>query len=325
MSHSATRAPKVQKELSTPRRRTSLQQAAILVCLLLPVAIMAQIDRIQKGDLLEISVYGHADLSKVVMVQQDGSVDYPLISNIPIDGMRLEEFQSVVTTQVARYLGERPIVSVWFAQTLNITVTVLGQVTQPGQYPISKQATLQGAITRAGGFTPRAELDNVQILRKINGVVTRDTVDLASFFLGGDLAQLPDLESGDVILVPGMPGSYDVKVLGAVRLPGGYPVQFKTSLLDVLFMAGGPVERADLKHVRVSSASRKKAIEYSLNPNDLFQGKSKGKDIPDVLPGDVVYVPQKGKSIFSVFRDLVMVASPIVMILYYTGVIDIQR
>lgn len=325
MSQSAIKAPKADK-ITTKLRRTTLFQAAALICLLFPVTIQAQAERIKKGDLLEISVYGHPELSKTVMVQQSGNVDYPLVANIPIDGMRLEEFQSVVSTQVARYLGERPIVTVWFSQTLNIVVTVLGQVNQPGQYPISKQATLQGAITRAGGFTPRAELDNVQILRKNSlGEARRDTVDLTKFFLGGDLAQLPELENGDVILVPGMPGSYDVKVLGAVRLPGGYPVQFKTSLLDVLFMAGGPIEKADLRRVRVSSATRSRTLQYSLEPGDLFEGKRKGKEIPDVLPGDVVYVPLKGKSFFGIVRDLVTFASPLVMILYYTGVIDIRR
>jgi polysaccharide export outer membrane protein len=287
--------------------------------------LFGQSERIQKGDLLEINVYGHPDLSKVVMVQKDGSIDYPFISNVPIDGMRLEEFQSVVTTQVARTLGERPIVTVWFAQTLNIAVTVLGQVNQPGQYPVSKQATLQGAISRAGGFTPRAELDKIQILRKHNGTVRRDTVNLAQFFLGGDLALLPELENGDVILVPGMPGSYDVKVLGAVRLPGGYPVQLKTNLLDLLFMAGGPLEKANLRHVRVYSATRSLAAEYSLDADDLFKGKAKGKTLPDVLPGDVVYVPEKGKSIFSILRDITTVALPVVMVLYYTGLIDIRR
>ncbi|MBN1894417.1 SLBB domain-containing protein, partial [bacterium] len=193
-----------------------------------------------------------------------------------------------------------------------------------GQYMVSKQATLQGAISRAGGFTPRAEIDKIQILRKQESTVRRDTVNLAEFFLGGDLAYLPELENGDVILVPGMPGSYDVKVLGAVRLPGGYPVQLKTNLLDVLFLAGGPLENANLHHIRLYSAARSMAAEYSVDADDLFKGKN-AKTIPDVLPGDVVYVPEKGRSFFSIFRDVATVFMTVAMILYYTSVIDLRR
>jgi polysaccharide export outer membrane protein len=282
---------------------------------------LGQQAKIQKGDILEINVYNHPDLSKAVMVQNDGSVDYPLISNIPIDGMTVEEFKNILITQVARFLGERPVITVWFAQTLNVYVTVLGQVNQPGQYPVPKNATVQGAVTRAGGFTPRAQLDKIRIIRKNGGGAEKTiAVNMAQFFLSGDVKILPDLEEGDVVLVPGAPGTYDVKVLGEVRIPGSYPVQLGATVLDVIFMAGGYLEKADPKRIKLYSPSRSTAETVSLKIDDLFRN-SINANMPLVTPGDVVYVPKKRTTVMDILKGITAVATPVALILYYTGVL----
>jgi polysaccharide biosynthesis/export protein len=280
-----------------------------------------QTDSIRKGDILEITVYNHQDLSKSVLVQQNGTIDYPLISRIPIDGMSFEEFRNTLTTQVARYLGERPNITVRLVQTLLINVTVLGQVVQPGQFPVPKNATIQGAITSAGGFTPRAQLDKIRILRKNDGGKEKIlTVNLLQFFEKSDFKQIQDIEDGDIILVPGSPGAYEVTVLGAVRMPGSYPVQLGTSLLEMLFKAGGFLDKADLRGIRLYSPTRSKTMTISLNVDDILNNSLQGR-IPDVTPGDVVYVPLKGKNILEMLMAVVTVASPIILALYYTGVL----
>jgi polysaccharide export outer membrane protein len=282
---------------------------------------LSQQAKIQKGDILEINVYNHPDLSKAVMVQNDGSVDYPLISNIPLDGMTVEEFRNILITQVARFLGERPVITVWFAQTLNVYVTVLGQVNQPGQYPVPKNATVQGAVTRAGGFTPRAQLDKIRIIRKNGGGAEKIVaVDMAKFFLSGDVKILPDLEEGDVVLVPGAPGTYDVKVLGEVRIPGSYPVTLGATVLDVIFMAGGYMEKADPKRIKLYSPSRSTSQIVSLTIDDLFKNSIKA-NVPAVTPGDVVYVPKKRINVMDILKTITAIATPVALILYYTGVL----
>jgi len=275
--------------------------------------------KIQKGDIIEVRVYGHEELSKTIMVQSDGTVNYPLISDIPIDGLQLDEFREVLIAQATKYLGERPIITVRFSQIISVHVTVLGQVVVPGEYLVAKSATVQGAITQAGGFTPRAQLDQVKVIRKKDKQDTTRIVDMYQFYTQGDPDLLPDLEEGDVIVVPGVPGSHDVKVMGEVKNPGTYTVFQGSNFLDLLYMAGGPTEEAHLKKIRLISPLKKTAKEIEINLDDMLQ-TSELEKIPSVQPGDIIYVPKKStfwKTFVSVIQNVSAVLTPILLMMWY--------
>lgn len=285
---------------------------------------ICQTQRIEKGDILEIRVYGHEELSKTVMVQPDGTVDYPMISNIPVEGLSLDELREILKAQATRYLNERPIISVRFSQTMNVGVTVLGQVVVPGEYLSAKRATIQGAITLAGGTTPRAQLENIKLIRKVGETTETISVNLYKFYVEGDPSLLPLLEDGDVIVVPGMPGSSDVKVIGEVKEPGNYQIFSGSNVLDALYMAGGPTEKAGLNRIRLISPMKEQSREIKVNVESLLKAQSID-NIPDVKPGDIIYVPTKRtffKGLMAVLRDAATVLFPITMILYYAGVFE---
>ena len=285
----------------------------------LPALAFSQSSVIRKGDILEITVYKHPDLSKSVMVQPDGTVDFPLISKIPVDGLSLDEFIEIIKSQATKYLGETPIVSVRFTQTIQVYVTVLGQVMIPGEYIAAKSSTVQGAITRAGGFTPRAQVDQVKLIREKDGKRETISVDMHRFFLEGDPSLLPVLEDGDIVVVPGLPGSNDVKVIGEVKSPGSYPVFLGANLLDVILMAGGPTKDASMKKIHLISLSQRDAKGVQVDLDKIIRSQKTGQ-IPEVRPGDIVDIPAK-KSIFtatvSFLKDVSAIALPIAMIIYY--------
>ena len=289
--------------------------------ILLPLSLTAQATRISKGDIIEIRVYGHDELSRTVMVQEDGTVDFPLVPNIPIDGLSLDEFRQVLAAQVTKYTGERPILSVGFSQTLNISITVLGQVFVPGEYMVAKKATVQGAITRAGGLTPRAELETIRLYREGNISGTPVIVNLRKFFTDGEPSILPPLEEGDVIVVPGFPGTNDVKVLGEVRTPGDYQVFTGANLIDALYLAGGPTEDAALKKIRLVSPLAKTNREIKIDINALLK-TDRFALMPEVQAGDIIYVPKK-VSFMNIIRDVITIMWPVTFILYATGVLDV--
>jgi protein involved in polysaccharide export with SLBB domain len=279
----------------------------------------SQSDVIRKGDILEITVLKHPDLSKNVMVQQDGTVDFPLISSIPVDGLSLDEFTEIVKSQSAKYLGETPMVSVRFSQTIQVYVTVLGQVMVPGEYITAKSSTVQGAITRAGGFTPRAQVDRVKLIREKDGKRETMSVDMHRFFLEGDPSLLPVLEDGDIVVVPGLPGSNDVKVIGEVKSPGSYPVFLGANLLDVILMAGGPTKDASMKKIQLISLSQRDAKGVRVDLDKLIRSQKTGQ-IPEVRAGDVVQIPAKRPVItttVSFLKDVSAIALPIAMVIYY--------
>ena len=303
----------------SPKITISLRRLVRIWLCCLPALAFSQSSVIRKGDILEITVYKHPDLSKSVMVQTDGTVDFPLISKIPVDGLSLDEFTEIIKSQAAKYLGETPMVTVRFSQTIQVYVTVLGQVMIPGEYITAKSSTVQGAITRAGGFTPRAQVDQVKLIREKDGKRETVSVDMHRFFLEGDPSLLPVLEDGDIVVVPGLPGSNDVKVIGEVKSPGSYPVFLGANLLDVILMAGGPTKDASMKKIQLISLSQRDAKGLQVDLDKIIRSQKTGQ-IPEVRPGDVVNIPVK-KSIFnktvSFLKDVSAIALPIAMMVYY--------
>ncbi len=60
--------------------------------------------KIGKGDVLDISVWKNADLSKVVPVLPDGSISFPLVGKIQASGMTLLEFQNNLSEKLIKYM-----------------------------------------------------------------------------------------------------------------------------------------------------------------------------------------------------------------------------
>jgi protein involved in polysaccharide export with SLBB domain len=160
----------------------------------------------------------------------------------------------------------------------------------------------------------------VKLIRKSDPEKTAKTVNLLRFFIEGDPSLLPPIEDGDVIVVPGVPGSNDVKILGEVRVPGSYTVHLGASVLDVLFLAGGPTKDAALNRVRWVSPLDSVNRSVDLDLNKMLKSKYY-QAIPEVKPGDILYIPPKKsgflRSAFNAVRDVATIASPIAMLIYY--------
>lgn len=86
-----------------------------------------------------------------------------------------------------------------------------------------------------------------------------------------------------------------VSVFGMVTRPDNYPVVEQTSIFKVLSMAGGPAEEANIRNIRIY---RKNNNPHYLTL-DLTQYLDSGQinSVPQVNPGDIVYVPRKNNAI----------------------------
>jgi protein involved in polysaccharide export with SLBB domain len=267
---------------------------------------------IKPGDAIEIIVPTQGaqslELSRTVVVAADGTVDFPALQGLPVDGITLQRFREILVAQLSRYMASTPLVMVRFSASYPIKVNVLGQVAIPGLHQIANTATLQGAIGAAGGFIPGAQLSKIRLLRTVNDEKSEQIVNMEQFYLNGDPSVLPLLKDEDTIVVPGNPLAANVKVLGGVKNPGSYQVFFQTTLLDVIFLAGGPTDDANLKKIKIVSLTGQDAREVPINIKDLLITKS-FKSIPIVVPGDVVYVPEKTVSwtkFLNLLRDLTL-------------------
>ncbi len=294
----------------------------VFYVLLLQGPVYGQTQKIQVGDILQVRVFGHEEFSSNLVVQQDGTIDHPFLPDIPVIGLDPNEIRDVLMAQGLKYLGERPIVTVRFSETLSVSVTVLGQVSVPGQYLVPKSATVQGAITQAGGFISGAQIDEIRLLRDTeSGNESEIMVDLLKFMQTADKDLLPDLLDGDIIIVPGRPGVMDVKVVGEVIKPGHFPFYEGENLLDFVYLTGGPTKDADIQKVRLVSPQKSGGREQVINMQKLID-HYQTINIPIVLPGDVIIIPKKktpmAKTVFNIIKDVATVASPVMMAIYYS-------
>jgi polysaccharide export outer membrane protein len=263
-----------------------------LLILVLTVGGMAQERTIEAGDQIEIVVYGHQELSRVVRVSETGTIDFPFMQSVPVDGVTPERLKEIVVAQLSRYLDTYPLVTVSLVEEQTMGISVMGMVQKPGQVKVPEKSTLQAAVSAAGGFVPGARFTEVTVMRSRDNRAQKKTYNLETFLLEGDLSQNPVLRDGDVVMVTGNPVLSSVKVVGEVNNPGTFQNFSGATVLDMILMAGGPTEEADLNNVKYISPSRKKSIEFSLDI-DKYLNSDSYNQLPVVKPGDVIALSEK--------------------------------
>lgn len=276
--------------------------------------------KIYPGDQLEISVYGHDEMPKRVVVESDGTIKYPFMKGIKIDGLTLDQLTNILSARLAQYIGGRAEVVVGFATEETIEVIVLGQVNQPGAHKIPKNHTIQGALAAAGGANTRSDLDKTRLIRidPATGLREEQIVQMVTIIVEtGDIKRLPPLKDGDVIFVPSIYGAVFVNVLGAVEKPGNYELFPGANLIDVIFLAGGPRDDASIRNIKLIRRIGAAQSEQIVDIETVL--KAKGGQLPFLQPGDIVFVPAKKftiKNFFTVLGYVTTIFSVYVLYLY---------
>ncbi len=149
-------------------------------------------------DRLQISVYGVEDMAQTLRVDSGGMIQVPLAGAINSAGLTLEQLSGEISRRLERYIRD-PQVSVNLDETSTGSVTVYGQVQEPGQFPIAGRMTLMRAIALANGFTPTANTNNVVVFRTVNNQDMAALYDLEAIRRG--TYPDPDIYANDVIAV----------------------------------------------------------------------------------------------------------------------------
>jgi polysaccharide export outer membrane protein len=113
------------------------------------------------------------------LVNQDGTITFPLLGNIKISGLSTSQAQDVISKKLIEndYVKE-PTVSI---RIVNNKVTVLGEVKMPGTFGFDEQnISLNQAIGYAGDLTINGVRNDVLLIREIDGVRTFIKLDLTS-------------------------------------------------------------------------------------------------------------------------------------------------
>ncbi len=253
--------------------------------------------QIQSGDRLTITVLDREDLTRTVVVRPDGTIQYPFMGSEDLNGFSLNRLRTVITLQLTRSLGSPPqAVDVLWAEDAfldQIKVSVLGQVFSPGVIRVEQEAGIQGAITAAGGLLPIARQDGIKLRRLTNQGQAVLDVNLARFLETGDLSYLPDLEDGDIIVVPGGETSL-VSIEGGVNSPGQYPVLPGAKVYDMIIQAGGFSDGARKHDVLLLKPSGRNDVKrkFTIDISDLLRTGQEPLS-PPVEPGDLIVVRKR--------------------------------
>lgn len=78
-----------------------------------------------------------------------------------------------------------------------------------------------------------------------------------------------------------------LSVLGQIRVPGLYPVDPGVSLIQLITLAGGPTERANLKRAQVVRDDR----AFTIDLQSALGGSAAGR--VTLYSNDVVYIPER--------------------------------
>mgnify|MGYP001601789311 CR=1 FL=1 len=156
---------------------------------------------VQPGDVLDISVWKEKDLQKEMMVRPDGGLNFPLAGEISVSGKTVEQLQKELAAKLTKYVPD-PVVTVSIKQSVGNKIYVVGKVGRPGDYVALRNLDVMQALSMAGGPTPFASVNNIKILRRVNGELKSFPFKYSRVEKGEDLEQNIVLQGGDVVVVP---------------------------------------------------------------------------------------------------------------------------
>ncbi|MBE0702926.1 MAG: polysaccharide export protein [Afipia sp.] len=140
--------------------------------------------RLDAGDKLRIVVFGQEGLTNTYAVDAGGSITMPLIGGVRAKGLSPAELAGVITARLKHGYIREPYVAVEIEAYRPFFI--LGEVTAPVQYPYVPNMTAESAVAIAGGFTPRAQRQDVKLTRTYPAGPVTTTVPLATTLKPGD-------------------------------------------------------------------------------------------------------------------------------------------
>lgn len=163
--------------------------------------------RILPGDEVEIYVWGEERLQRVVKVLPDGTFSFPLVGQIDAMNKLPADIEALVSKGLrSQYRDTVPQVTVSVKSPMGLQFSVAGKVKTAGAFTTGRYVNVLEALVMAGGPADFADVGNVAILRKsgtgLNVIKVRLTDILKGNPSSRDLAGLPQLESGDTVIVP---------------------------------------------------------------------------------------------------------------------------
>ena len=244
--------------------------------------------RVGVGDKLEINVFGHEDLSKIVEVRADGSINYPLIGDLRVAGKTVAEIDGEVTRTLGKDYLVDPQVSVDVREYQSQWVTIIGEVRTPGKYVLKRNMRVIDVLAEAGGASKEAGSQILITRQSEDGAPRQILVDRDRLLSQNNLDSNILLQHGDILAV----GEKEVfYIRGEVTKPGAYLLESGMTVLKAISLAGGFTQFANRKQVDILRAGGSGVqAKTTVNVKAIEDGKK--EDLP-IHPNDTIIVPRR--------------------------------
>jgi polysaccharide export outer membrane protein len=250
------------------------------------------------GDVLGIEVWRFPEVSRDVVVDDEGGIRMPLIRNFQVMGMTLPQLEDELTKALSKYLVD-PAVFVTIKSFNSQRVIALGE-TKTGMYPLRRRTTLVEFLGEIGGASANADVSRLTLIKKSGETFTYDLNELIKNPQKGAEVLV---SGGDTLYVP----SFDMKkvyVLGQVNTPKSISLKGKVTLVDAITEAGGFGSRAAISSVIVARGEIGSQKAIRINLNQVLKEADLSQNI-ELMAGDIVYVPKNFLSDIEAFWTIV--------------------
>jgi polysaccharide export outer membrane protein len=146
--------------------------------------------RLGVGDKLKVTVFGEPELSGQYEINAHGALPLPLVGEVPARGRPIHEFRDAVARRLAEGYLKSPRVSVEIISYRAIYVH--GEVRSGGEFAYKAGLRMRDAIALAGGYSYRANLGYVLLLREGEPRQLRVPMPSDTEVLPGDNIRVPE-------------------------------------------------------------------------------------------------------------------------------------
>lgn len=256
----------------------------LIFLLLLSAAIPAKATAadylIGQGDVLEIAVWGVAEMSRSVVVRPDGKITLPGIGDVLAAQTTPAQLSRQLSTAMKPYIKE-PIVTVSVVEIRNNRVYITGG-NLSRVVDMAKATTLLKLLSQLGDLST-VDLRQAYLSRKGEKIFS----DFYALYYQGNLSQDLPIKAEDILFMPSNVHN-QIYVLGAVKAPQKILYYEGMRVLDAILAAGSFTEFAKDNAVYLISKDQPKV---KLNLEDVRRGKDL-KDNVALKPGDYVIVEE---------------------------------
>ena len=232
------------------------------------------------GDILRVTVYQNPDLTvESARISEVGLINFPLIGNVKLGG----ETVSSSEQKIAKMLRDggfvlRPQVTIQVGQIRSAVISILGQVSKPGRYPIETVGSKASEMIAAAGGVLPGGADIVTLVGARNGRSIKLDIDLPAILQSGKAELDIPVDNGDILYVDRAPIAY---IYGEVQRPGVFRLERGMSLMQVVAQSGGLTQRGTQRGIKVHRRDANGAVTIiEIQMND------------PVVRDDVIYIKE---------------------------------